>query len=397
MTITLDKRNSGAKKQIKFVENRKYISTGIYIHESEWDSKKRQVKKQRNLNKTLETYLKVIESTQGTFEEKRDVFYSWRKSKEKAQKLNRETYILNWFESWIYSQHNIAANTLKNYKQLLRNLDSFINSKNNKLFNINNKWLNDYRDFKTALGCADSSINKEVETLLTALRKSGMTHIYDNLQEIDTSSVLVHKKAQKLILEITQEELQKLISYKPKSDGERDSLQMFLLSYYSGLRHSEWENLTWYNVSSKTYKGRQIEILEYYQSKQSKFNTILVTPNMKNLFNKRESEDTPLVNFRTDSTVNTHIKTICKNIGGSFLSQVTLQRVVNRKIENSKEFKWKLLTFHKARHACAARMRDEGFNDHMIAKQLGDSVATIQSWYADVNQELLFDKQIQLI
>ena len=183
------------------------------------------------------------------------------------------------------------------------------------------------------------------------------------------AKILTPRKCASTAVYLTEEELQRLIDYRAKNDREEFVRDVFLISAFGGMRHSDAIRLNESNIVGNTIQ---------YVSVKTKIHTIVpLKPIVRDYIINR-----PIVEME-DSTYNRIIRRICRKCGIS-------DRVKVFKAGNESEGeKWQYVSSHTARRTCGTLLYLRGVDILTISKILGHTdIKTTQNYIkADMRRD----------
>lgn len=175
------------------------------------------------------------------------------------------------------------------------------------------------------------------------------------------AKVLTPRKCASTAVYLTEEELERLIAYRPKNAREEYVRDLFIICSYGGMRHSDAVNLNESNFVGDTLQ---------YVSVKTKIHTVVpLKPIVKEYIINR-----PRIEI-DDTTYNNIIRRICRKCG------ITETVKVFKAGEEKEGEKWQYVSSHTARRTCATLLYLRGADLYTISKILGHTdVKTTQGY-----------------
>ena len=183
------------------------------------------------------------------------------------------------------------------------------------------------------------------------------------------AKILTPKKCASTAVYLTGDELELLVAYKAKNDREEYVRDIFLISAFGGMRHSDAIRLNESNIVGDTIQ---------YVSVKTKTHTIVpLKPIVKEYILSR-----PDVSM-DDQTYNRIIRRICRKCG------ITDRVKVFRAGQEQEGEKWQFVSSHTARRTCGTLLYLRGVDILTISKILGhNDIKTTQNYIkADMRRE----------
>ncbi|MCP3931126.1 MAG: site-specific integrase [Bacteroidetes bacterium] len=278
---------------------------------------------------------------------------------------NRQRYkLIEFIEEEIYNSSLSESTKLlhKNTIKLLKDYDSEI-----EIGELTNTRLYNLEAFMLNKGLAINTIARHMKVLkryINMARKKELLHTYPFLG-YTIKSENTHRES------LTEKELELYEKYEPISAEEKEVLQAFLFSCYTGLRYSDICSITKQDISFVNRK--KWVVLRMKKTKGEIRIPLAVIFDGKGLKLIKEIKRSRGILFRISSNqqANRILKAISKRVG------------VKRNI-----------TFHSARHTCATLLLYKGVSLTTVQKILGhQSVKTTQIYSAVT--DLTIEKEIK--
>lgn len=174
---------------------------------------------------------------------------------------------------------------------------------------------------------------------------------------------------------LTEEELLRLISYKPESEIERYVRNLFVIGAYTGCRHSDFMKLDKTNVvnGNLVYVSQKTNIQACVPLKPIVLKYLpVLTPSGEKLEHTPSGEK-----FKTysDATFNRTIREICRKCG--ITERIKLFRAGKEEVGE----KWEFVSSHTARRSFATNLYLLGLDIFTISKMMGHSSVDMTSRY----------------
>ena len=342
-------------------------STGIKIEPVYWDDAKQQVKnklrvtdrnqKNRFLSDIRNHLIKCETEilTNGGKPTKQDIKRSYQQYF-KPQLEPTKPSLLKFIESFIDSDDNKhkAKGTKKTYQNTLYALKRFDKEVYKIDFDdIDLNFRNDLIDFLEGLNYTPNTIAKNIQIL-----KLFMAEAHD--KELHNNNAYLHRKFKKTKpyqshhVYLTDDELTKIfeldLSNNPKLDQARD---LFLIGAYTGLRVSDFNNLTPENIIS--HQGN--DLLRVNTQKTDKEVYIPLRDEVKAIFKKHGNQPPKRM---PDQHINLKIKDVCENAGIDDILHI--DQIKGGKKISLKKFKYDLVKTHTARRSFCTNAYLSGIN-----------------------------------
>jgi len=342
-------------------------TTGVKIEPKYWSDKKQQIKnlsdvtdrnqKNRFLS-DLRNYLIKSETeilTNGGTPTKQDIKRIYQ-GYFKPQHEPTKTTLLSFIDSFIDSDDNKhkAKGTLKTYQNtgyILKRFDKEVYKIDFDDIDLN--FRNDFIDFCDTLNFSPNTIGKYIQ-----VTKLFMAEAQD--KELHNNNAYLHRKFKKPKgyqshhIYLNDSELTKIyqldLSKAPKLDQARD---LFLIGAYTGLRVSDFNNLTPDNIIE--HQGK--ELLRVNTQKTNKEVYIPLREEVKAIFKKHGNQPPKRM---PDQHINYKIKDVCENAGIDEILHI--DQIRGGKKITVKKFKHELVKTHTARRSFCTNAYLSGIN-----------------------------------
>lgn len=160
---------------------------------------------------------------------------------------------------------------------------------------------------------------------------------------------------------LTDEEIERIINYRPRDDNERIARNQFVLGCLTCARHSDYKFFTMNNIKD----GRLV-----YVSQKTKIQAVLpVSPALERFLIEQETYNL-VGKSLTDPTFNDTIRRICRNVG------ITQRVKVYQAGEYTELEKWRYVSSHTARRSAITNLYLRGADLYLISKLSGHSSVT---------------------
>ncbi|POY34691.1 hypothetical protein C3K47_18820 [Solitalea longa] len=377
---------------IRFIHCRKatYLSTGIYLKESEWDEKNRRVKKNHpnstRLNNVISNKIAEVESKMLDLELQQTI-NNPRKIKS-SLKGETDLKFFQYAAEYIKNgkgKYKIA--TIKKLETTLEKIKEFVDNKNISFEEINTGWLKRFEaHLKKEYGNSVNTIHGN----LKYIRKLFNEAIRDDMLPPEKNPFIKFqiRRAATTKEFLSEKELASLENLVlPLNSYLNHYRNMYLFSVYTGgLRISDilklkWSNFDGEHVVVQTQKtgsvvsiklpGKSKEILGQYKLNSS-------------------NPDSFIFPFLKNETDYTNPETLFKAISSNTSKTNSYLKVLAEKADIEKK-----LHFHTARHTFATLALKKGMRIEYVSKLMGHSDITTTQIYAKIMNEEL-DKAMEI-
>lgn len=383
MTINFYLKNTKSKEtfiniNLRFKNRNLRKSTGIKIPSDYWDKDKQRVKQRKTIafkiNKRLddiETQLReafIIEQLDTDYVDLNKVYTKVIGDKRK----NDEDFVflIPSFEKYLMTREGtgeIKKNTIKGYKNTLSVLKKYEKKihTNVKLVDMDLAFYDEFIAYLFSQGFKPNyfnSIIKNIKTFGKWLKERDIP--------VNTSYEKIKKKnTDTTEISLTTEELQKLQEYKTDSAIKMNVRDAFLFLCYTGLRHTDYNNLKIENINLEA---------GYLEAITFKTRTGIVIPIHKKLqvLIEKYYPEFPKPN---NSQLNSEIKKIAKEVGINE-KVLVISYPGNKRVEEIKE-KWELIKTHTGRRTFITNLKFLGVPDDVIKQMTGHSDLKTMSKY----------------
>lgn len=204
---------------------------------------------------------------------------------------------------------------------------------------------------------APNSVNQYATKLKAVL------NLYSDEVELprDYAKVLTPRKCASTAVYLTEEELQLLIDYTPKGDKERYVRNVFILSSFTGARHSDSARFNENNIIGDT--------LQYISIKTKTPTTIPLKPIVAEYI-----QTLPQITM-SDKAFNATIRRIAQKCG------INSRVKIFKAGEERNGEKWEFLSSHDARRSFASNLYLRGVDIYSISRMLGHSSVNTTQLY----------------
>ena len=152
-------------------------------------------------------------------------------------------------------------------------------------------------------------------------------------------------------LELTDEELERIITYVPKNANEQLVRTQFLIGAFTGCRHSDYTRLNNRNIVGG--------MISYVSLKTKTHATVPLKPIVKELLTNLPKEEV------TDPTFNNNIRNICRKAG---ITEAVKVFKAGKEVEGEK---WEFVSSHTARRSFATNLYLRGADLYSISQMMG--------------------------
>lgn len=381
------KSNGEIPIYIRITENRKsrYLSTGISIKESDWNSKQQAIRKSHPLSTKLNdelTKLKLKAETKKSDLRQKDKLDA--KALKKELKTNKNITIIEFAEQykkllknqdryWEHQHINVVANDIERFGHN----DTMIHQ-------VDLKFLESFRDFLLHTRENNkNTVRKKMQRFKglvnEALKKDYIKH--DPYQHFDS---IKREKINKT--KLTPQQISDIESLDLKENSNLwHTRNYFMFSFYcAGIRFSDLCTLTPENIvdgrlrykMKKTGNAKSIKLNSYALS-------ILENYNLEN----KKAYIFPIL----DQLYNDEFKVRKKVSSRNVQTNKWLKKIAKKaKIQSN-------VTFHIARHSYANVALKKGMSVYSLSKSLGHSDLKVTESYIKSFDEELLDKEMENI
>lgn len=165
---------------------------------------------------------------------------------------------------------------------------------------------------------------------------------------------------------LTDEEIQRLLDYKPETKAERLVRNRFCIGALTGARHSDYENFTKENIVN----GK----MNYVAEKTKARVEIPLSPAVERLLNEKGAMSMPERNISLVS-FNSNIREICRKAG------ITDRVKIYQRGKFMQGEKWQFVSSHTARRSFATNLHLKGVNIYTICMLMGHTNTAMTERY----------------
>lgn len=196
-----------------------------------------------------------------------------------------------------------------------------------------------------------------------ATKFKAVLNLYSEEVELprDYAKVLTPKKCASTAVFLTEDELQQLINYTPKGDKERYVRNVFILSAFTGARHSDSVTFSEDNIIGDT--------LQYISIKTRTPTTLPLKPIVAEYIRTM-----PKITM-SDKAFNATIRRIAQKSG------INARVKILKAGEEKNGEKWEFLSSHDARRSFASNLYLRGVDIYSISRMLGHSSVNTTQLY----------------
>ena len=373
--------------QVYYQQERKYLSTGIYLKPNEWDARRNEVSKNNPecdaLNKELQEHIENLKAHE-------------RKENQAGRPLVLSSLTLDNFnvanpglsftEFWqvgIETNNQLEYDTKRSHRSALKRFKEFkeevhFHELTTELLRAYERFLLNYRVSNNKGGEKPLSFGR-IHCLFKTLRAYVNRAIQEGYMEVanDPFTRLSTAKYRKVANQTTRkylipEEIHAIenLEIPPHFSYLEKIRDMFLLSCYTGLRYSDIVRLD--KSCLQFTKGEGYSL---YYSMQHKTKTEVLVP-MYLLFNRKP-----------EIIVKKYLQDLQE--GEELLFDAVTNQYMNRSLKQL-AFLANIqsnLTFHMARHSCATLLLDMGLNYEVVQQILGHTNIRTTQIYGKVRKE----------
>lgn len=305
------------------------------------------------------------------------------------------------------SKKRYSSDTITQYKVLRTVLNVFLPK--TQFSEINQDWYNRYINFltyKQEIEYKDedgikqiyqkndlepSSIGNYIKTLKFILKIANEKGVSHNLCYKDSwfSRPSNSHSNTKTELYLNETEIRKIYEKKLTSKGKEYAKDLFLIGCYTGLRISDYTNLTKSNF--KTTKNGIKAITKHLKKGTVPVTIPIIYKELIDIVEKKYNFDLPKL---SDQKVNKYIKEICKEIKG-FDETITVSKILGGKLINENFEKWELITSHTGRRSAITNLINRGLAESEVLKFTGQKSSAILRRYIKSSNDETAERIVQ--
>jgi integrase len=360
------------------------ITSKLSIESKYWDSKKQRAKptyfNSVYVNKTLNKFQDFLESEcVKQYEQFDEVNLDKLKVKSKEYhkhgKVKKFTFLtlIDEFIEFSIKSSGIRGNTIRTYNGFRKNIEDFelnrkkvitVNDINNELLLSFKMFLYEHYDYK------DGTVHHRLKIKNIILNYAFKKKYIDNQ---DYRDVMVKNRTTTEIA-LTDSDVLKIINYIPQRRKLIHTRYYFLFNIYSGIRISDFINLTKEKIDLEN------GLIKLITKKGDSDITIPISKQMKIILDQFD-----VTQFKESllSSYSVALKDLCKEAGIVDLVVETSYKN-NKRIEEYKP-KYKLVSSHTARRTFITRLRQRSISDSEIIKVTGHSNDLILRRYTKID------------
>ncbi len=279
---------------------------------------------------------------------------------------------------YIDKHDDISANTKRTYKSQLTKLDNYKNIKTLKLSEVNNlDFIQGYKNYMhTTLGNKTNTITKSLGFIKAVLNDA----IRNDLLDTNVFKKIKLKKASGKREYLTLYEVKLLEKYYNSSKipkGEKNVLQYFLFSCYTGLRFMDVKLLTPKHIISNSILSNEdggVDDWKTVEKQMHKTKVDVVIP-----LTKKALSYLPQYELKTNQPI------------FRVISNQKTNKTLRKSIAKCKIDKANNISFHCARHSFATNTLHKGVALKYVSKMLGHTDIKTTELYTKPNKHYLID------
>lgn len=186
-----------------------------------------------------------------------------------------------------------------------------------------------------------------------AAKLKAVLNLYNEEVELpkDYNKILSVKNVRSTNVWLTDEELERIITYVPKNANEQLVRTQFLIGAFTGCRHSDYTRLNNRNIVGG--------MISYVSLKTKTHATVPLKPIVKELLTNLPKEEV------TDPTFNNNIRNICRKAG---ITEAVKVFKAGKEVEGEK---WEFVSSHTARRSFATNLYLRGADLYSISQMMG--------------------------
>lgn len=188
-----------------------------------------------------------------------------------------------------------------------------------------------------------------------AAKLKALFNLYNEEVELpkDYNKVLSVKNVRSTNVWLTDNELERIISYEPKNPNESLVRTQFLLGAFTGCRHSDYIRLNNRNIVNG--------MISYVSVKTKSHAVVPMKPIVAELLNGLQKSEI------SDPTFNNNIRNICRKVG---INEPVKIFKAGKEVEGEK---WEFVSSHTARRSFATNLYLRGADLYSISQMMGHS------------------------
>jgi integrase len=359
---------------------------GISIHPKEWDQNNQRVLKRPDkaeLNANLATILAEANKISGRLRTEKfkepssneirdELERTFRPTDTKKQPKTFTAYFLHFIEKSTNrtnpkTKQPITEGTIKGWKNILNIFLEFEKYRRRQIQfdDIDFEFYSDLKDYlEKERKFSLNTIGRCIKVLKIVLHDATAEGVNQNLKFKSTKFQSVTEEANAIYL--NEEELREIqeldLSNEKRLEQVRD---WFLIGCWTGLRFSDWKQLTPKNISAD---GTSISLK---MQKTQKSVVVPISPELSVLLDKyRTTEGQTFPKLISDQRFNEYLKEVAQRIDSLNLLFSKDRTQAGRKV--SKELaRWQLVSTHTARRSFATNMFNRGYPVPLIMSATG--------------------------
>ena len=186
-----------------------------------------------------------------------------------------------------------------------------------------------------------------------AAKLKAVLNLYNEEVELpkDYNKILSVKNVRSTNVWLTDEELERIITYAPKNTNEQLVRTQFLIGAFTGCRHSDYTRLNNRNIVGG--------MISYVSLKTKTHATVPLKPIVKELLTNLPKEEV------SDPTFNNNIRNICRKAG---ITEAVKVFKAGKEVEGEK---WEFVSSHTARRSFATNLYLRGADLYSISQMMG--------------------------
>ena len=419
MTITFEAKklkNSQVGIYIRMNHDYKRVerNSGIKVHKSNWDAKRKTLKGHSadiiKANERL-TEMKYF-LLQFTSLEEAKVEFDRKYREVKVLPSAKLTGLCAHIKAHVDINKHLGYNTLRKYTRVSRNINLYCEK-----YNLSDDVNKMTKDEQTVFfsGYIDFLCNDEVKVLDKVIKKpyqnasvlddiKKLKSVFASFEDLDLKadlSKLLNKRTFKVAEQkqvyCTPEEISALLSIDCLTVEDEEVRDCSIFQAFTGLRHNELFSVCDANIHQLMIEGRTFPVLSHIQNKSKKRNNIPLNsicldiiekwrhrqfrcPSVYDRKNKEHKVfENCLLPVRTNQHSNRVLHKLCRAAKiNELITEVKYSG--NKRIETTRP-KYELVTTHSMRHSFAYRMKEAGKPDGLVAELMGIDETTYRNNY----------------
>lgn len=376
MTVTFELRNNIVQCVIRIGDNRWRFSTRMKVNDGDWDDRRMRFRKNKvaneQLSKLYDTAFDVNDSLTRLGGVNIETFKKLMTLRMKGMQPKGETLVLPYFKKWVEEPRLSHKSDNRQLRTAYRKFEEYAD-KNIQFNDMTQKYIEGYIMHLEERGYSKNYIGSLLKNLKAVMNAAYADKLHDNLDfkripkmEEDSSAVY-----------LTKEEIKMIEDYVPIGLDNK-ARDLFLLGYYTALRHSDFSRLSLSMIENNNFVLHQVKT----------DGKVIIPANPKAIkILKRYGGHAPKMN---EVELNKRIKSIAYNAGIMDFAYPTKTRGGVR--ETGFCPKSEMVSTHTARRSGATNMYLEGIDIESIMRITGHKSYSSFRKYIRITDEEVANK-----